>query len=135
MRSRLLIAPCLIAAFVVAACGVSNDSDVIDTAPTEPLSTSVPPTLQPANAPATTPSAALVDRLRADLSGRTGVAPADVTIVSLTIMTWPDGCLGLGGPGVVCTQALVPGWLATLGVPGGREYRYRGAGDRFAIEP
>jgi hypothetical protein len=93
------------------------------------------PTLQSAQPPAATPAPDVVAALKADLAARLKLTPNDIAVVSLSTFTWPDGCLGLGGPGVVCTQALVPGWLAILRAPDGREYRYRGTGARFALEP
>lgn len=47
-----------------------------------------------------------VDRL----SEETGVAREQIEVVSFQEMEWPDGCLGLGGPDEMCTQAIVPGW-------------------------
>lgn len=131
----------LAALFLVlsAACGADeNEGSVTPTstaAPSEGPTPTALPTLVSAQPPAATPAAAVVDRLKADLAAKLGVAAPAITVVSLEPFVWPDGCLGLGGPGVVCTQALVPGWLAVLRGPDGKEYRYRGAGDRFAREP
>jgi hypothetical protein len=68
------------------------------------------------------------------LAKRLGVAAAGLSVVSFETRVWPDGCLGLGGAGSVCSQAFVNGWLATLSGPDGAEYTYRGAGTRFAPE-
>lgn len=137
MFRALALAAALVA--VSAACGTGERGDSTPvTSGASPAGAEAPtvlPTLAPAQPPAATPVPAVVDRLKADLAGRLGVAAAGITVVSLEPFTWPDGCLGLGGPGVVCTQALVPGWLAVLRAPDGKEYRYRGTGDRFAIEP
>lgn len=43
-------------------------------------------------------------------SGQSGLPISSLRIVNAERRTWPDGCLGLGGPDVFCTQALVPGW-------------------------
>jgi hypothetical protein len=75
------------------------------------------------------------DDVVADLATRLTVAPGDITLVSVTPMTWPNSCLGIARPGQACAARLVPGWLAVLRGPDGREYRYRGAGDQFALEP
>jgi len=45
---------------------------------------------------------------------------AQVRVVRYTRRTWPDGCLGLGGPEVICTQALVDGYRAVFEVRGKR---------------
>lgn len=123
-----------------AACGTDSDAGQTPVppapAPGEGVETATAlPTLASAQPPAATPVSAVVDRLKADLAARLRVPVGGITVVSLEPFTWPDGCLGLGGPGVVCTQALAPGWLAVLRGPDGREYRYRGSGERFAIEP
>ncbi|MEO8540808.1 MAG: hypothetical protein ABI577_13795, partial [bacterium] len=134
-----------VAGLAFAACGASEEppqstSVPISTTPspgTFPEATVIQttvPTLQSAQPPVATPAAAIVDRMRFELASRLKLSSSDLVLVSLTTMTWPDGCLGLGGPGVVCTQALVPGWLAVFRVPDGREFRFRGAGDRYAAE-
>lgn len=133
--SRLLILVMLFGA-AAASCGDGANSAVTTPSPFPSVAEATAvPTLAEAQPPAATPGPAVVDRLKADVANRLGVAPSAVTVVRLEAFTWPDGCLGLGGPGVVCTQALVPGWLAVLRGPGGEEVRYRGAGDRFAREP
>ena len=123
-----------------AACGTDTDAGQTPvppaTAPGEGAEAATGlPTLASAQPPAATPAPAVVDRLKAELAARLRVPVGGITVVSLEPFTWPDGCLGLGGSAVVCTQALVPGWLAVLRGPDGREYRYRGSGERFAIEP
>lgn len=51
--------------------------------------------------------------------------PADqITLISTESVTWPDGCLGVDRPGVMCTQALVEGYRIILGADG-REYEVR----------
>lgn len=45
--------------------------------------------------------------------------PADqITLVSTEAVTWPDGCLGVHRPEVMCTQALVEGFMIVLEVDG-----------------
>jgi hypothetical protein len=45
-----------------------------------------------------------------DASERTGQPNSKLKITTSEARTWNDGCLGLAEPGVLCTQALVPGW-------------------------
>ncbi|OKH55987.1 hypothetical protein NIES2101_01615 [Calothrix sp. HK-06] len=45
-----------------------------------------------------------------DASKRTGKSTSELKIITSEARTWNDGCLGLAEPGVLCTQALVPGW-------------------------
>ncbi|BAZ17808.1 hypothetical protein NIES4071_96880 [Calothrix sp. NIES-4071] len=45
-----------------------------------------------------------------DASKRTGKSASELKITTSEARTWNDGCLGLAEPGVLCTQALVPGW-------------------------
>lgn len=45
-------------------------------------------------------------------------------IIAAEWRTWPDGCLGLGNPGEICTQAQVPGWEVQLEAEETR-YAYR----------
>jgi len=80
------------------------------------------------------PPAEMVDvqrKMREDLAGRLKVDLGKVSIVKFEPVTWPDGCLGVHRPGVMCTQALVDGFLAILTDGGGTGYRYHGAGQEF----
>lgn len=70
---------------------------------------------------------AFEDHLRHDLADRLRMDPAAVSVLSMRLGTWPNGCLGVQQPGKVCSQALVAGWQARL-VAGGREFRYHGGG-------
>ena len=47
-------------------------------------------------------------------SGQSGLPLSSLRIVNAEQRTWSDGCLGLGGPDLLCTQALVPGWQVTV---------------------
>ena len=56
----------------------------------------------------------VVAAARADAAQRSGLAPAQIELVSLRSVTWSDGSLGCPQPGVAYTQALVPGYRILL---------------------
>ncbi|MGJ3246040.1 MAG: hypothetical protein ACFE0I_08205 [Elainellaceae cyanobacterium] len=79
------------------------------------------------------PSTAPVDESELPLSVRTAVLQdaarrtnqdSALRIVDAAEETWPDGCLGLGGPNDVCTAALVPGWEVEV-TDGEQTWMYR----------
>jgi hypothetical protein len=43
-----------------------------------------------------------------------GVPVGQLQVTNSIQRMWPDGCLGLGAPGVACTQNIVPGWQVTV---------------------
>lgn len=45
-----------------------------------------------------------------DASKRSGLPIEQLRIVAAVQRDWPDGCLGLAQPQVICTQQVVPGW-------------------------
>lgn len=53
---------------------------------------------------------AVANAVRQDLSRRLRVSKDDLYIVKSERRQWSDGCLGVVKPGVMCTQAIVPGW-------------------------
>ena len=48
------------------------------------------------------------------LSGILSLPPGQIAVVSTEAVEWPDGCLGVQKPGVMCTQAIVPGYKIIL---------------------
>jgi hypothetical protein len=67
-----------------------------------------------------------VDAAVADLAAAAGVDARDVEVVTAQQVTWSDGSLGCPEPGMMYTQALVPGYRIVLAV-GGDEVAYHGA--------
>nr|MBW4575507.1 S-layer homology domain-containing protein [Aphanothece sp. CMT-3BRIN-NPC111] len=59
-----------------------------------------------------------------DASQQTGKPISELSIVDAQKQTWSDGCLGLGGAGVSCTQATIPGWKVTV-ASGEKRWVYR----------
>jgi hypothetical protein len=49
-----------------------------------------------------------------DAANRSTTARADIKVVSEDAVTWPDGSLGCPQPGMLYTQALVPGYRIVL---------------------
>lgn len=81
----------------------------------------VPMTVEPgasANIPAD-----LLDQMKADAAQKAGVDVAQVEVVSEEQVTWNDGSLGCPKPGVMYTQALVPGYRVVLKI-GATQYDY-----------
>lgn len=66
----------------------------------------------------------LLASIRADAAARAGIDVDSPTVIRAEAVAWPDGSLGCPQPGVVYTQALVPGYWVVLS-QGGREYDYR----------
>lgn len=69
--------------------------------------------------------------MREDLAGRLGVPPPAVSLDSFRRVIWASGCLGVIRPGQVCSQMLVPGFLAIWRDANGTSYRYHGSGESF----
>jgi hypothetical protein len=58
------------------------------------------------------------------LSEQHNIAFDQIKLVSSEAETWPDGCLGVALPDMMCTQALVDGFRILLSA-NGQEYEYR----------
>ena len=70
--------------------------------------------------------ASLLEDIRADLAQRSGADREDMLVIRDQAVTWSDGSLGCPQPGMMYTQALVPGYWVVLQV-GDQEYDYRAA--------
>lgn len=55
-----------------------------------------------------------VEAALADAERRTTVPKADLKLVSAEVVTWTDGSLGCPSPGVMYTQAMIPGYRIRL---------------------
>lgn len=106
-RFKWMLPLLLLAAWIVAACA----------APTVSLPAA------PAGEADETAMAAAVAALRTQVAAQLQLAPEDVTVVAAVAMTWPDACLGAGGPQELCAQVVTPGYRITLAA-GGQEYVY-----------
>ena len=70
-----------------------------------------PPAQPPAYSEAMNPSLeSVVQAVLADAERRTGIAESTLVVVSAERVTWSDGSLGCPQPGMLYTQALVPGY-------------------------
>lgn len=82
-------------------------------------------------APGIPPIDRIVQAARADAAKRSGLAPAQLQLVSAESVTWPNGSLGCPGPGMLYTDALVPGYRVKLKV--GHEVWDYHAGERGGV--
>jgi hypothetical protein len=90
----------MLSALLVAACGAPTpEADVWKNAPAAALNS------------------------RADLAQRLQVDPNMIKLVSVSAVNWPDGCLGVQTPDVMCTMVITPGNLVILEA-GGKQYEY-----------
>ncbi|MCI0556529.1 MAG: hypothetical protein L0287_36770 [Anaerolineae bacterium] len=48
------------------------------------------------------------------LSSTLNLSLEEISVVSTEAVEWPDGCLGVQRPGMMCTQAIVPGYRIIL---------------------
>jgi hypothetical protein len=76
-----------------------------------------------------TPAGGPVEQAKADLAKRLSIDAARVTVVSSEEVTWSDGSLGCPEPGMMYTQALVPGGRIILEVDG-TQYNYHSGANR-----
>jgi hypothetical protein len=68
------------------------------------------------------------------LSSNLGLPADKITLVSTEAIDWPDGCLGVPEEGLVCTQAITPGFRIILDADG-REVEYHTDEDGTNIRP
>ncbi len=157
MTRRIPLRSLALASLILAgaACGddgasspnTSPDTTVNPSEPSTPPTTSTPSTPPSTSAPDTTAPTPGTDEgdtgqdftsdsdaAIADLAQRLGIDEADVTVKSEEEVTWRDGSAGCPEPGMMYTQALVPGRRLIL-TANGEDYAYHSAeGDYFYCE-
>ncbi|CAG0936636.1 hypothetical protein TFLX_05518 [Thermoflexales bacterium] len=119
----------LLLSILIAACGAPATPTSIPTSPPS-LPTSAPsmlPTMAPSPLdPGTNPAEgqeAAVANSRQDLAQRLSVDVGAVIMVSVEAVEWPDGCLGIQTPGIMCTTVITPGYRVILEISG-KQYEY-----------
>ena len=118
VRRRHAMLPTL--ALVVAGCasqGASPAASSPDAMPPESAGPSLPAGDVPRE---------LLEAAVADAAERAGVDAAAVSVVTAEAVTWRDGSLGCPEPGMMYTQALVPGFRVVLEA-GGEELHFHAA--------
>ncbi len=101
----------------------SPPADTPTTPPIQPTPTHIPVDIPPA-------VRAAINELTQSL----GISADQVTVVSVESVTWPNGCLGVTLPGVLCTQQTVPGFRIILKA-NGKQYEYHTNQDGSSILP
>lgn len=99
--------------------------------PSAMLTPDAMPSPQPVTPDATVPGAApataldnpAVTAARQALASRLQVEAEVIRVIAVEEVEWPDGCLGVRLPGVMCIQVIVPGYRITLEA-GDRRYVY-----------
>ena len=132
MKTKLMLIT-MLSALLVAACTAPATAPSV---PTQPPS--IMPTQPPSPLPGVRPGGGLITRpeaevwgkapaaaltARADLAGRLQIDPDTIKLVSVEAEDWPDGCLGVQTPGVMCTMVITPGYRVILAA-GGKQYEY-----------
>ncbi|MCK0112755.1 hypothetical protein MWU75_11450 [Ornithinimicrobium sp. F0845] len=106
-----------------------DDSTATDDAPTTEEPTMTPTPTDPADPTGGTalPTGPVSDEIIArdnvqaaiaDLAEREGVDAGQVSVAGFTAVTWNDGSIGCPEPGMMYTQALVPGHMLVLELDG-----------------
>lgn len=79
---------------------------------------------------------AIADAVLQAAAQQSGADIASLSIVEFEPQTWPDGCLGLGGPAEGCLAALTEGWRVAI-ADGPRTWVFRTNSDasQIRLEP
>ncbi len=63
------------------------------------------------------------EKVRATLAGELNVDALKISLVDVTLVDWPDSCLGLPKPGEMCAQVVTPGFKVRV-QEGGAIYEF-----------
>ena len=147
MSQRRLIPLAIATALALSACGSDESptsgsaspvttTDAVPSTSADPVITTAPTKAPPPSVLTTAPPPSTIEQETtvpstgsptdiaiADLADRLDVDPAEIEVVSVEEVTWPDGGLGCPEPGMSYAQALVNGSRIVLAVDG-TEYEY-----------
>ena len=113
----------IIAAIFLAQCTGQQPTQApgpVETRPAAPSPTSTPvsqPTLTPLPAtPAPQPLPQAIVNVKNYLAEKLGVKVTDIKVISFVEVDWPDSCLGINTPGIMCAMHVTPGYKVFLQV-------------------
>jgi hypothetical protein len=69
---------------------------------------------------------------KADLASRLGVAEDEINVEGVEFVEWPDSCLGVSQPDMVCAEVITPGYRIILEA-NGQTYEYHTDGGPQAV--
>ncbi|MEB3827006.1 hypothetical protein [Phormidium sp. CCY1219] len=62
----------------------------------------------------------------------TSLSISELQIETASRVTWPNGCMGISGPEIFCTQAFVDGWIVVI-TSGSNQWTYHTNGSRVLL--
>ncbi len=125
---RKVFAALVLLAAVLLACGLFTPPNEFPSPP--PTVFTVEPPISVTKAPNPTftpvsggeyPEAAL--KAQGALASKLGISADRITIVSAEPVNWPDSCLGVSKPGIMCAMLITPGYRVILRA-NGTDYEY-----------
>jgi hypothetical protein len=122
MKTKLLLMM-LLSTLILAACGAPSTAPIVPTAPPSVLPTVPPSPLNPGGDASMSGQEAAVANSLSDLAARLNVAPDAITVVSVEAVDWPDACLGIHTPDIMCAMVITPGYRVILEADG-KQYEY-----------
>ncbi|MCU0507602.1 MAG: hypothetical protein MUC34_04220 [Anaerolineae bacterium] len=121
MSRSVLMGALLIVVMIASACATLPPLTGGEQNPMSTEAPAVSPTVTP---PVTSGGSPAVEAARQTLAQELGVPVESVRVVSVQEVEWPNGCLGVQKPDMMCTDAIVPGYQVILEVEG-KQYEVR----------
>ena len=133
---RLLVSLLLVSTVLAACSGPGAPIEATVTPiPTNPVPTEMPIEPPPSEeAPLPDEQHPAVQAVIAALAASLNIDLTQITLVSVEAVEWPDGCLGVHRPEVMCSQGIVPGFRIVLEA-NGEESVYHTNADGSALTP
>lgn len=110
---------CVLLVIMLSACNSFTPPNEFPPAPTATIGVKLPIEVTKApNPPATAvsgggyPQAAF--KARDALASKLGISADQITIINVEPVDWPDSCLGVSTPGIMCAMMVTPGYRIIL---------------------
>ncbi|MBE7381515.1 MAG: hypothetical protein F6J95_008920 [Leptolyngbya sp. SIO1E4] len=113
----------LLALALVAGCGGVESEPVTESDNAEPIQTE-PIQAEVTAMPEETLSVELQQVVLNAVGEQQNLPSDQLQIVSVEAADWPDACLGIATPDVLCAQIITPGWAITV-TDGQQTWQYR----------
>jgi hypothetical protein len=116
---KKIFVACVLLVIALSACRLFTPPNEFPSPPPTVLTVKPPIEVTKAPNPPSTPVSGggypeVVFKAREALASQLGISVEQITVINVEPVEWPDSCLGVSKPGIMCAMMITPGYRVIL---------------------